>query len=70
MVDALEKGELVTREPDPTDRRATLVLVTARGKRTLETLTEARTKDADEFFGRLTDQERTALRDILGKLTL
>ncbi|MFC8381314.1 hypothetical protein [Nocardia sp. NPDC057272] len=44
--------------------------MTARGKRTLETLTEARTKDTDEFFGRLTEQERTALRDILGKLTL
>ena len=59
---------MVTREPDPTDRRATLVSVTARGRRTLDTLTEARTKDADDFFGRLTDVERASLRDILGKL--
>ncbi|MFD9548543.1 MarR family winged helix-turn-helix transcriptional regulator [Nocardia salmonicida] len=68
VVDALEKAELVTREPDPTDRRATLVSVTAQGKRTLDTLTRARTKDADDFFGRLTDEERASLRDILGKL--
>ncbi|MFI7528799.1 MarR family winged helix-turn-helix transcriptional regulator [Nocardia salmonicida] len=68
VVDALEKAELVTREPDSTDRRATLVSVTARGRRTLDTLTEARTKDADDYFGRLTDEERASLRDILGKL--
>ncbi|MFE1592908.1 MarR family winged helix-turn-helix transcriptional regulator [Nocardia sp. NPDC058705] len=68
VVDALEKAELVTRKPDPTDRRATLVSVTARGERTLDTLTAARTKDADDFFSRLSDHERAALRDILGKL--
>ncbi|MFD3702035.1 MarR family winged helix-turn-helix transcriptional regulator [Nocardia sp. NPDC058658] len=68
VVDALEEAELVTRQPDPTDRRAILVSVTALGKRTLSTLAEARAKDADDFFGRLTDRERDALRDILGKL--
>lgn len=68
VVDALEKADLVARQPDPTDRRAILVAVTARGSRTLATLAAARTKDADDFFGRLTDHERAALRDILGKL--
>ncbi|MFF2083772.1 MarR family winged helix-turn-helix transcriptional regulator [Nocardia sp. NPDC058176] len=68
VVDALEKAELVTRKPDPTDRRAILVAVTALGERTLGTLAAARTKEADEFFARLTDDERAALRDILGKL--
>ncbi|MFD4458996.1 MarR family winged helix-turn-helix transcriptional regulator [Nocardia sp. NPDC058480] len=68
VVDALEKADLVARQPDPTDRRAILVAVTARGRRTLATLAAARTKDADDFFGRLTDHERAALRDILGKL--
>ncbi|MFE5475679.1 MarR family winged helix-turn-helix transcriptional regulator [Nocardia sp. NPDC056541] len=68
VVDALEEADLVTRRPDPTDRRAILVAVTALGKRTLATLTAARTKDADDFFGRLTDDERASLRDILGKL--
>ncbi|MFC6010797.1 MarR family winged helix-turn-helix transcriptional regulator [Nocardia lasii] len=68
VVDALEHAELVTRAPDPTDRRATLVAVTPHGERTLRTLTEARAADADDFFGRLTDDERAALRKILGKL--
>ncbi|MFD4439918.1 MarR family winged helix-turn-helix transcriptional regulator [Nocardia sp. NPDC058519] len=68
VVDALEEADLVTREPDPTDRRAILVAVTAQGKRTLAALTAARTKDADDFFGRLADHERALLRDILGKL--
>lgn len=68
VVDALEKAELVTRKPDPTDRRAVLVAVTALGERTLGALAAARTAEADEFFARLTVAERTALRDILGKL--
>ncbi|MFF0545155.1 MarR family winged helix-turn-helix transcriptional regulator [Nocardia thailandica] len=68
VVDALEDGGLVTRAPDPTDRRAILVTVTPRGERTLGDLTEARTKDAEDYFGRLTDAERDALRDILTKL--
>jgi DNA-binding MarR family transcriptional regulator len=34
LVDALEAGGLVTREPHPTDRRASLVTLTARGRRT------------------------------------
>ncbi|MFD3595195.1 MarR family winged helix-turn-helix transcriptional regulator [Nocardia sp. NPDC058640] len=68
VVDALQEADLVTRHPDPTDRRAILVTVTPSGKRTLATLTDARTKDADDFFSRLTDEERAALRAILGKL--
>ncbi|MDO3646169.1 MarR family winged helix-turn-helix transcriptional regulator [Nocardia mangyaensis] len=68
VVDALEKAKLVTRKPDPTDRRAILVAVTALGERTLGTLAAARTKEADEFFAHLTAAERAALRDILGKL--
>ncbi|MBF6210389.1 MarR family transcriptional regulator [Nocardia puris] len=68
VVDALEVAGLVTRRPDPTDRRATLVAVTERGGRTLGTLSEARAKEADEFFGQLSGRERAVLRDILGKL--
>ncbi|MEV6218262.1 MarR family transcriptional regulator [Nocardia sp. NPDC051833] len=68
VVDVLERADLVTRRPDPTDRRATLVAVTALGARTLDTLSAARTKEADDFFARLTGDERIALRGILGKL--
>ncbi len=68
VVDALEEADLVTRRPDPTDRRAILVAVTDQGARTLATMTATRAEDADDFFGRLTDHERATLRDILGKL--
>ncbi|WP_278264548.1 MarR family transcriptional regulator [Nocardia sp. AG03] len=68
VIDALQQAGLVTREPDPTDRRAVLVTVTDHGSRTLTTLSEARTREADEFFARLNDQERANLREILAKL--
>lgn len=68
VVDVLEQAGLVTRQSDPTDRRATLVMVTAQGTRTLDTLSAARTKESDDFFAGLTDHERAALRGILGKL--
>ncbi len=68
VVDALEGGGLVAREPDPTDRGAVRVAVTADGRRTLTALSLARAQDADDFFGRLTDHERASLRRILGKL--
>lgn len=35
LVDALEAGEYVQRRPHPTDRRATLVTLTERGRRTM-----------------------------------
>lgn len=68
VVDALETAGLVTRAPDPTDRRAILVTVTAAGDQALAALSAARKQESDEYFARLTANERAALRDILGKL--
>lgn len=70
VVDALQKSGLVTREPDPTDRRAILVTLTETGRRTLTDLSEARTRESDDFFARLTPAERSTLREILTELAL
>lgn len=68
VVDALEEEGFVAREPDETDRRATLVVVTERGAEVGRHLTEARAAEAEAFFGRLDADDRTELRRILDVL--
>jgi len=68
VVDALEARGLVRREPDRSDRRATLVSLTDRGRRTSADIHRVRHDQAAEFFGSLTAAEQAALRRILTKL--
>ncbi len=68
VVDRLESRGLVQRSPDPADRRAMTVSLTALGTSVLAEVDEARRVGADEFFGALSDRERTSLATILGKL--
>lgn len=68
VVDALEADGLVSREPDPSDRRATLVTLTPRGSELGRGLAQARAAEAEAFFGRLEDRDREELRRILGLL--
>lgn len=68
VVDALEDDGLVTREPDPSDRRATLVRLSDRGAELGRTLIAARRAEADAFFGRLGEADRAELRRILDAL--
>ncbi|SDS77363.1 MarR family winged helix-turn-helix transcriptional regulator [Actinoplanes derwentensis] len=64
IVDALEKRGLVTRRPDPSDRRVKHVVLTDEGTRRRDQLTtEANTRSADLFQVLATD--RTRLRDLL-----
>jgi DNA-binding MarR family transcriptional regulator len=53
MVDALVATGFVTREPHPTDRRATLVTPTEHGRRTAATLAHGRHELAAALFGDL-----------------
>ena len=53
LVDGLVDGGLVTREPHPTDRRATLVTPTARAERLLEEMAAGQAHLADQLFGGL-----------------
>ena len=68
VVDALQERELVQRQPDPSDRRATLVTLTDEGKRVAQAIRRARGAEAEAFFGALTEGDRSELRRILGQL--
>ena len=68
VVDGLEAHGLVKRVPDPVDRRGVCVLPTEEGCRLREEIDRARGVDAEEFFGRLSPEDRTALGRILRTL--
>jgi DNA-binding MarR family transcriptional regulator len=63
VVDALETAGLVTRVPDPADRRATLLRLTPAGREALARIAEVRAEVAEEYFGPVPEEDRTvALR--------
>lgn len=70
-LDRLEKAELLVRRPDPEDRRATLVRLTARGLRlidaALQSLLEA---EGDRVRAALTDRQMEQLASLLRRLDL
>lgn len=68
VVDALEAADLVTRAPDPTNRRSTLVTLTDSGIAALSQMAAARRAAAEEVFASLSEQQRTTLRDLLAAL--
>ncbi|OZM82877.1 MarR family winged helix-turn-helix transcriptional regulator [Pseudonocardia sp. MH-G8] len=53
IVDALVETGFVTREAHPTDRRATLVTPTARGRATAEAMVRGRHELADALFAHM-----------------
>jgi DNA-binding MarR family transcriptional regulator len=68
VVDALESRSLVERRPDPSDRRATLVELTAHGTDVLGAIRTARGTEAERVFDRLTPADRDHLARILREL--
>lgn len=69
VVDALEERGLVARSPDPDDRRATLVTLTAEGERVAAAVRQARRDDAQAVFGTLPEGDRAELSRILRGLS-
>lgn len=67
LVDDLERAGLVAREPDPTDRRATLVTVTDRGGRARRADLRRRAH-GEELLARLEPGERAELLRLLHRL--
>jgi DNA-binding MarR family transcriptional regulator len=61
LVDALSDTGFVTREPHPEDRRATLVSLTRKGKRTAEGLVTGRDELAEQLFGDMSDRQLGSL---------
>ncbi|GAB2850853.1 MarR family transcriptional regulator [Actinocorallia aurea] len=69
VIDALEQEGLVTRVPDPANRRATLLHPTAKALGVGARMREARRATAESLFAALTDAQRTELGALLTALT-
>ena len=67
MVDRLTERGLVDRVKDPKDRRKTLVTLTRKGKRTVDTIREPGRQLEEEMFGALSTRERETLKILLQK---
>lgn len=65
MVDVLEREGLITREPDPEDRRATLLRLTVDSRDRMERLHEAQNRLAEELLAPLGPEERAELHRML-----
>lgn len=68
VVDQLETKALVRREPDPSDRRATLIVATDAGKELFANVQAQRRDKSSEYFARLNEHDRTELARILSQL--
>ncbi|KAB2343023.1 MarR family winged helix-turn-helix transcriptional regulator [Actinomadura rudentiformis] len=67
IVDGLERRGLVTRQPDPADRRVKHLVLTEEGERRRAALLAESARSADEVFD-LPERDRLALRDLLKSL--
>ena len=68
MTDALESRGLVERQPDLTDRRATLVQLTEHGRSVLDAIRAARGSEAERLFSQLSLADQADLARILRQL--
>jgi DNA-binding MarR family transcriptional regulator len=68
LVDSLEAEGLVTREPHPTDRRATLIKLTPKGMLVCKESAMANHEAIARVYETLTEADRRHLARILGKL--
>lgn len=69
LVDRLDADGLVTREPDPNDRRSRLAVVTEAGRRAHEQGSRAHQEAERQLFGALSPEDSASLAVIIEKLT-
>jgi DNA-binding MarR family transcriptional regulator len=67
-LDALERDGLITRMPDPADRRAKILTITKKGARDLAAAQDVRDQIRKVFFGVLTDGEKDSLLKMLRRM--
>ena len=67
LVDDLQKAGLVTREPDPRDRRANVIAATPAGRTLLARARESVLRAEHELHSELTETERATLSALLRK---
>ena len=68
MLAKTEADGMIVRRQSTEDKRQTIVSLTETGRSRVETFREAHRKHAEEFLDPLTDDEKTALAEILRKL--
>ena len=68
LVDRLEADGLVTREPDPNDRRSRLAVTTTAGRKACEAGLQLQEKTERDVFGGLSSDEARQLATLLGKV--
>src|SRR4051812_36719056 len=69
-LDRLEEAGLVTRQPDPSDRRGTLIALTDAGRARIDAVTDAHLANEAELLAALSPDERDQLAALLRKLQL
>ncbi|MGE4372810.1 MAG: MarR family winged helix-turn-helix transcriptional regulator [Xanthobacter sp.] len=67
-IDRLEKTGLVTRQPNPADKRGTLVVLTTKGLALIEHAVGAHVANQHAIVNGLNDEERHQLSELLAKL--
>ena len=65
VADALEDAGLLTRSPDPSDRRAVLLSLTSRGWQSVDAAVRSRRAAAERAMSHLSPEERAELRRLL-----
>jgi DNA-binding MarR family transcriptional regulator len=69
-LDRLEQAGLITRAPDPEDRRGVVITLTGEGRALIDAVTEAHLENERRLLGALSEAERVRLADLLRKLQL
>jgi DNA-binding MarR family transcriptional regulator len=67
IIDRLEEQMLLSRQPNPTDRRSYLIILTEKGQALLQEIDEQRRQHISEIFQDLPANQRQLLLQILGK---
>jgi DNA-binding MarR family transcriptional regulator len=67
-LDRLEKAGMVAREPDPGDRRGTLIVLTETGRTLIDGVTGPHLANEARLLAALTPEERDVLAGLLRKL--
>ena len=68
LTEALVREGLVSREPEPADRRSLRIRLTAPGKRAFDAMTPTHEQWIDQMMAGLTRTEMAHLLELLGKL--
>jgi DNA-binding MarR family transcriptional regulator len=69
-LDRLEQAGLITRAPDPVDRRATIITLTPKGLELIDSVTAAHLDNERRLLATLSEAEQRRLADLLRKLRL